>query len=183
MSIILKALEKAEKEKKIEIQHPLPSPPAERQHRVPEKKETDAEIKVLSIDSPVRPFAKTIETKPKPIKPNYPKRIFISSLIISIIALGGINLFNTKSAENHDALLPVTAPSFPKITFETNTHLDEKPPVKITGVLWDELDPTIIANGKFVKKGEEISGAKILDIQLHEVKLLYKDKEFTISIQ
>lgn len=183
MSIILKALEKAEKEKQTETLPVSQSRPVDRQDTIPEKKEADSEIKILSIDSRVSSLPKKIEAVPKIIKPNYPRRILISALLIAIITLSIINLSDIKFTESIESSLPVPTPSFPKVTFSIDTPPDEQPPVEITGVVWDELDPIVIVNGKFLKKGEEISGAKILDIRLNEVKVLYKDKESTISIQ
>ena len=57
------------------------------------------------------------------------------------------------------------------------------PVLTVTGIVWDPEEPIALINGKFFRKGNEVLGAKIEEIQVDRVKFLYKDEEFTIPVQ
>ncbi len=56
------------------------------------------------------------------------------------------------------------------------------PKLNLTGVMYSQEDSYGIINGKVVKVGEETSGAKLLSVKPHEVKLLYQGEEITLAI-
>lgn len=150
MSIVLEALEKAQREGK-----------------------------KVSIDTVLDNIQKPIIEK-KPIsKSNY--------LIFGIvIAIGIINLILAGWWLDRATTLTPTNSSIPPVSTQKILpiiSLKQTPPLNVTGIVWDEKEPIALVNGKFLKIGEEILGAKIMDIQMRHVRFLYKDKEFTISVE
>lgn len=61
---------------------------------------------------------------------------------------------------------------------------DQKlPRLRVTGIVWDAVGPVAVVNGKFLTKGDTILETEIVDIQMNQVKFLYKDKEFSILMR
>jgi thiol-disulfide isomerase/thioredoxin len=54
---------------------------------------------------------------------------------------------------------------------------------ELTGIITHPSNPKAIVNDKIVKVGDEIDGAKVLEITGKKVKLLYKEREITLELQ
>lgn len=209
MSIILKALEKVQKNKESYSESLFEGRIQTREeHEI--KKQVNSDITVLSIDEPSQiTYEKPIynleaeysrlyndikiETTVKIKKFKIINKISTLGIVVFVI-LGVLVIINQLHLDKHDTKLPAIAPTpkpvfnLPVLDLKENTFLENiiperKPSLQVTGILWDKQDPVVIVNGKFLKKGDEISGAKILDIQMREVTLSHNNKEFTISIE
>lgn len=55
--------------------------------------------------------------------------------------------------------------------------------LEVTGIVWDEREPIVLVNGKFLKKGEEILGARVIDIQPNEARFLRGNEELSFSVE
>lgn len=149
MSIVLEALEKAQREGKrfspVYIERPL-------------QKEK-------------RPQLKT--------KSKYKIFVFGSIIFVAIINL----IFLGWWVDRGNSIISIKMPSISPISIPQKAPTKKSSRFNVTGVVWDKKEPIAIVNGKFLKEGDEILGARILDIQLHEVRFLRKDKEFAISVE
>ncbi|MCM8799064.1 MAG: hypothetical protein NC821_06390 [Candidatus Omnitrophica bacterium] len=56
---------------------------------------------------------------------------------------------------------------------------DNSSPFQLTAIVWDRISPLAIINNEVVSKGDEISGATIIDIEINKVRLI-KDGETII---
>lgn len=155
MSIVLEALEKAQ--------------------RKLEKASTIQIDKVLQTDER---HGKEIRILPRR---RAKRKFFIFALILFI---GALNLvFIGWRLNRINSSIPIDIPTVPKIPLPKIIPAKDTHSINVTGVVWDEKEPVALVNGKFLKEGDEILGAKIIDIQMHEVRFLYKDKEFAIPIE
>ncbi len=205
MSIVLKALEKAQKEKTVKIPEsiiesttiePLPEFP----------KNEESAVTIIRIEE--QPTPKKFESnipKPKPFvsqKPNsyikikpHPHKIFRKKIMLlwgllgaGIIGLMTINSWIIRTNPGISDLKKQNKSnetiSQSKIDAIKNIILEPNPPqLKITGVMWDNKEPMALINGKCLKQGDEIEGAKIVNIQQKEISVLFKEKKFTISVE
>jgi hypothetical protein len=197
MSIVLKALEKAQKEKNTKIPKPIiEASPLEPLAHFSNNEEST--VTIIRIDE--QPKLQQIEnhiSKTNPISEAFPhrytilrKNIFLvwGLLCIGIIGLISINWWIT---QNHPEISKLkttndntNTPAQSKISAIKNIILEPNlPQLKITGVMWDNKEPIALINGKCLKTGDEINGAKIVNIQQKEVSVLFKEKEFTISVE
>lgn len=62
-------------------------------------------------------------------------------------------------------------------------HSTPTPRFNVTGIVWDEKEPIVLVNGKFLKKGQEILGARLIDIQPHEARFLRGNEELSFSVE
>lgn len=149
MSIVLEALEKAQKEGK----RPIPTY-----------------------------IAPVVKEDLKPLhRPRYRQKIFVFSSILVIAVVNFIILGWWLNRDN--STISVNIPIVSRVPIIKNIPTKKTSPFSVTGVVWDEKEPVAIVNGKFLKKGDGILGAKIIDIKLHEVRFLRRDKEFAISVE
>lgn len=160
MSIVLEALEKAQ-----------------RQSQVKEK-----------------PLQDVVKTLP-PIRPRSSHKLLIFNLILFAAIINLVFLrwwLNRNSAEisvNPIRDIVSNGVNIPAVTNSPIPEIDiipEKTPapqLDLTGIVWDEKEPIVLVNGKFLKKGQEILGARLIDIQPHEARFLHGDEEFTISVE
>lgn len=119
-----------------------------------------------------RPLQDIVKTLP-PIKPRRRHKLLIFNLVLFLAI---VNLFflrwwlNRKSAKILvDIPVPIYSPSVPQLD--------------VTGIVWDEKEPIVLVNGKFLKKGEEILGAKLIDIQPNEARFLRGNEELSFSVE
>lgn len=189
MSIVLDALEKAQKEQRIntELQKNVALPSIE----IPINFESINDI--LPEEQKIKTDRTTKLHLAQLLKPN---KINIT-LFIAIIAVASINLWlgkgNSINSTTSVSSVPVkkphvvvpAPPSATKIFAIKNILLDNNSPpqLKVTGVVRDEKGPVALVNSKFLKEGDEILGVKVVKIQPREVLFLYKGKEFTISVE
>ena len=169
MSIVLEALEKAQREGIKE-----------------EKRE------VL----PQKEFSKNIPKPKKEIR-KHNMYFWIGILCVAILNLWLLNwwLNNNEAVVSVNVSTPVTLPEHavsPKpqtreifsISYKNDViPKTENPVLMVSGIVWDPEEPIALINGKFFRKGDEVLGAKIEEIQVDRVKFLYKDEEFTIPVQ
>lgn len=193
MSIVLEALEKAQKEKsRIEAQSLLQKRLEE--EKPPVKTEEEHKSSKPNIEKVLekRQEAK-VRLVPR-IMPRFNKKFIIFILVVANIFFVSwwLNYNDSIVYEDPSLKSPISTsqniqiPALQRLFLEDTPQADviEKlPPLNVTGVVWDQKDPIVLVNSRFLKKGDEIIGAKVVDIQLHEVKFLYKDKEFTISVE
>lgn len=208
MSIVLDALEKIEKEKNKSTQNQdkFFDGGQDTKTAVIEKKQAEQLI-ALSIDNPSLKKETACqqdkillpsEVKPKATtKLRYGKKLFvltIFSFTAAIILVFYNYHFNKKDSDPEiipaktvnvppkPIEIPITAPS--KIAAIKDILLDNNPPqLKVTGVVWEEKDPIVLVNSKFLKQGDEILGVKVVKIEPTEATFLYNNKEFTISVE
>lgn len=179
MSLILEALDKAQKKKDNRDKFSLP---------------------------PVSNENKPAKDLPYPIKPKSYKKSVIFGLIL-FIALTNL-VFLSWWLNRNNAAVSVVIPSVSitpivkdaateeNIPVENNINIIKyynepalktspapAPKLKVTGILWDEKDPIVLVNSKLLKINDEILGTKIIDIQPHEVRFLHNEEEFTISVE
>ena len=57
------------------------------------------------------------------------------------------------------------------------------PSITVTGIVWGSNMPEAIVNDQVVKIGDEIAGAKIVDIARHGISVLFSGRIFEFSIQ
>ncbi len=57
------------------------------------------------------------------------------------------------------------------------------PPLHFSGVLWDKTEPLAILNGRPLTVGGEIDGARVVKIGLDGVRLRYRGREYTLSVE
>lgn len=57
------------------------------------------------------------------------------------------------------------------------------PPLHFSGVLWDKTGPLAILNGRPLTVGGEIDGARVVKIGLDGVRLRYRGREYTLSVE
>lgn len=57
------------------------------------------------------------------------------------------------------------------------------PSFSVQGLVWGSLRPQAIIDNKIFNLGDEVSGAKIIDISREGVKVVYQSKIFVISPQ
>jgi hypothetical protein len=57
------------------------------------------------------------------------------------------------------------------------------PPLRLSGVLWDETEPLAILNGRPLTVGGAIDGARVVSIGLDVVRLDYHGREYTLSVE
>lgn len=162
----------------------------------PLKKETARQQDKTLLPSEVNILQAKIEPQNK-TGSRYSKRLFILaafSFMATIILVFYNYHFNEKSSDteiiptkavnilSESIEIPITPPS--KIAAIKDILLDNNPPqLKVTGVVWDEKDPIVLVNSKFLKQGDEILGVKVVKIEPTEATFLYNNKEFTISVE
>lgn len=56
------------------------------------------------------------------------------------------------------------------------------PNLNLTGLVYSKEDSYCIINGKVIKVGDEINGAKLTNVQPSEAKLLYQGKQIVLSV-
>lgn len=169
MSLVLEALEKAQSEK------------------IKQEKPTSVPVQILQKKEKPQVTAKPLTIN----KHKY--RNIISILLVANASLFFLNWrLNTNSPSTVSTVVTNPSDSVPQISVIENIlskisfpidASETLPSVNVTGIVWDSKEPIALVNSKFLKKGDEIKGAKIVDIQLNEVKFLYKDKEFTVSVE
>lgn len=166
MSMVLDALEKAQREGKR-----VAPPPIDRVLR-------DAQEPGLEKDSVPKRKGK-VKTLHRPRR-----RIFIFGSILLIVVINLIFLGWWLNHNNSSITVDIPTVSKPRLPKTVPINLPRRtPPLDVTGIVWDQKQPIALVNGKFLKVGDEILGARIVDIQLKEVRFLCKDKEFTISVE
>ena len=179
MSIVLEALEKAQREKERGSVSPetivLNRPPITR----------------LKTGSRRKRFWLLAEIKQK--------RVIVGAALL--VAIANILFLNWWLQRNDSVFSININPSPPQAitndskktpATQTVTHSAEtaiirqdpgKPPrIKVTGIVWDMQEPIALVNGKFIKKGDMISGTRVEDIKLNKVIFSYKDKNFSVSV-
>lgn len=177
MSIVLEALEKAQRKGK----------------GIREEKKETLSQKELSKDIPL-PRAKK------------PSRSYGIYFWVIILCIAGLNLWLLNWWLNRDEAVvsprDLKAPSQAQLVEEVSSRTEgvfipistvsKKPKVTqenrgsvltVSGVVWDPYEPIALVNGEFLKEGDQILGATIKEIQLNRVKFLYNDEEFTVSVR
>lgn len=51
----------------------------------------------------------------------------------------------------------------------------------LEGLIWDSVSPQAIISGKIVKAGDEVNGAKVLEVTKNGVKMTYKGQAFILK--
>ncbi len=165
MSIIYEALKKLEN--KISQNQKEPSP---RQHKI-SRKTTWGLIIFLSLIIIVSLYLVVSTTGknllPKPPKKEKPEKI---------------------QAPPKEELPPeIKTPKKPPPPQETpvaEKPLPEaRPQVELEGILYDEVNPLVIIDKKYYRKGESFQGMKIVDIDKDWVEFEYKGETFKVSIR
>lgn len=59
--------------------------------------------------------------------------------------------------------------------------VDESPKIRIDGIFWDPDVPVAVIEGKALRQGDTIKGARIIEIQEKAVVVKYKEKKYTLS--
>lgn len=57
------------------------------------------------------------------------------------------------------------------------------PRFTLTGIVYADKSSFCILNNTVVKLGQELNGAKLVDVQPHQIKLLYHGEEMTLTIR
>jgi len=82
---------------------------------------------------------------------------------------------------NKASKTPAIQTIYPRETTTVNRQ-DPVPRIRVTGVVWDMQEPIALINGKFIKNGNMVSGARVKDIRLDKVVFSYKGKDFSVSV-
>lgn len=72
----------------------------------------------------------------------------------------------------------------PAPAIEEKTSAEQQvqpPPLKVTGMIWGGKFPQAIVDGKVVKAGDKVQGARIISIDKEGVKVSYYNKIFNLS--
>ncbi len=72
--------------------------------------------------------------------------------------------------------------TFDENEINTAEEIDIPPNMELGGVITGQGDSYAIINGKFIRIGEEIDGAKIISIEDNSVTYSFNDKEYTIKM-
>lgn len=177
MSIVLEALEKAQRE----------------EHLIVNK-----EKKAKTPSSSITPVSEKIETPVTKVQRNPSKSGHKVYIVWFILAVGLINILvlswwlrknnsdisvNIPLGNSVPAKNILSPAESPKNTAQTGMVSAIGLPFDVTGIMWDEKEPIALVNGRFLKEGDELLGAKLINIEQHKVTFLYKDKDFTVSVQ
>lgn len=153
-----------------------------------EKAQREGEAEDVSLQKEqARPVLETL-TKPAR-RPGHKLLIFNLIIFTAIINLVFLRWWLNRSNTEISVNIPTEAPRLiPKIDISPIEEIKKPsrilaPRLTVTGIVWDEKTPIVLVNSKFLKKGDEILGARIIDIYPHEVKFLYGDEELTISVE
>lgn len=90
--------------------------------------------------------------------------------------------FNTGKSNVTEAGVNNTKDARPDIDADSSKsdeviEKDGFPRLSISGIIFDPFDPEAIINGQSVKTGEEIEGARIVEIMKDSVRVRYKGEE------
>lgn len=185
MSIVLEALEKAQRENVEKYKKDIPEQSSSATLKKEKHKEPGSKITI--------PKAKN-------------KKLFIGHsvyfwsaiaciAVVNLLLLG--RLLQPEEKNNSPVSLPETQynkavnVSIPSVRLFSDTKpnnensFEEKgyPELNIKGVVWDPQQPLVLVNGEFLTEGDTILGAKIKKIHLDRVTFLYNNEEFTLSVQ
>jgi hypothetical protein len=58
-----------------------------------------------------------------------------------------------------------------------------KPTFKLQGILFSPRDPTVIINGKTLHRGGLVDGARVEDITLDAVTLIFENQRVTLKVR
>lgn len=174
MSIILQALNKAQKEKET----------------------TMNENETLSSQSPQSSpvyFPKekiTLERKQKKYKLFFAIiAVIIFLQVVTYLTIKYISQSNSPIKETPTAQVKGKAPlfnfskAFKSDPNKTESKTESRPALKMTGIIWDELNPIVLVNDKMLYNGETVSGATIIKITPDRVTFSYNGEEFDLGIQ
>lgn len=107
------------------------------------------------------------------------KSLFFSTIMLFCIfagSLAGAVEYNTTADRDPFAsLLPSD--------LDVVTDSVPLPDLSMEGLVWGSERPTAIINGKVVRVGEEISGAKVVEINKEGVTVLFNGKMYEIKPQ
>ena len=85
-----------------------------------------------------------------------------------------------KNDSARPALSVTTAAPVREAHGEENAAL---PPLRLSGVLWDKSKPLAILNGMPLAVGGEVEGAQVVKIGLDGVKVRYRGREHTLTVE
>jgi len=171
MSLVLDALEKAQKESQNKQTQNIP---------IYNAAPTEAINKKMALSAAALKAGR---------RPSIAPKIFLYSLAFCAIIAGIVYLANDFDTPEEPALsIKPIVPAIPK-NFLSKEIPDQKPAavripsLKLTGIMWDAKDPIAIINGKLMHQGDDILGVKILNIQLDKITAGYNGKEFTLTVE
>lgn len=144
-----------------------------------EKAQRQGEIK----EKPVQDIVKTLP--PKKQRHSHKLLIFNLILFVAIVNLFFLRWWLSRNSADISINIPaVTTSPIPKFDIiPKKVPSPPSPRLEVTGIVWDEREPIVLVNGKFLKKGEEILGATLIDIQPKEARFLRGSEELSISVE
>jgi hypothetical protein len=116
------------------------------------------------------------------------RRRAVILLSLLAVAAGGVYYYYMKP---HERMAVATDVSRPAASAPTAAPIRQgsaqenvaPPPLRLSGVLWDDTKPIAILNGKPLAVGGEIDGARVVKIGLDGVKIRYNEREYTLTVE
>lgn len=72
---------------------------------------------------------------------------------------------------------------FSRVPFkETNVSSPKQDIFSLSGIIWDDVSPKAIVNGKIVREGDSIGGKKVIKIEKDAVVLKDKNKTYRLTL-
>ncbi|MEJ2745576.1 MAG: hypothetical protein P8123_07835 [bacterium] len=116
------------------------------------------------------------------------KRVVILLSLLAVI--GGLAYYymgsherRATAAANNAARPTLPVPTTAPVKEASKRKESAPPPLRLSGVLWDESKPLAILNGKPLTVGEEIGGAKVIRINPDGVKVRYNGMEYALKVE
>jgi len=202
MSLVLKALEKAQKERKKQNSE-IKIPSSILETLPPFLEAEQSSVTLIPAEEPIKTQKHTAPAVKKDIKfyKKQNKNVVLRPVPFfkrKLVILWGILSIGIASLLILNRWLITHNPEIPKLIHNSSIYLSQQskftaikniilepklPKLKITGIMWDKQEPIALINGKLLKKGGKILGAKITSIKQREVSVFFKGKKFTISVE
>jgi hypothetical protein len=57
------------------------------------------------------------------------------------------------------------------------------PPMSFEGIVWDPANPVALIDGNAYRRGDEVHGARIVDVGMESVTLSYRSRQFVLTVK
>ena len=111
-------------------------------------------------------------------------KLYRKPLVHKAIAILQPQIAQAQPFEKPAVSIPAPAPEpVPVFTAINLPIVTEPPPLTLTGIIYDKTAPYAIVNNQILKKGMEIQGATLVQINKESVRFRFQDKEFDIKLK
>ncbi len=57
------------------------------------------------------------------------------------------------------------------------------PPMSFEGIVWDSANPVALIDGNAYRRGDEVKGARVVDVGKDRVTLSYRSRQFVLTVK